>query len=280
VQRRPVLRNPPEAPSCPAGWRTGPPDFVGIGAQRCGTSWWFREIVSHPTAQGSPLGKELHYFDGFWAASPPPDLASRYAALFPRPEGRLVGEWTPRYMADLSSIRLLREAAPEARLLVLLRDPIERYRSALRRYRELDAKKDRPFYASDCSDAVWRGTYASQLERVFEFFPRDQVKVLQYERCVREPATELVATFGFLGLTPPPATRQRPRPFESSRPAPLERAVIEDLRNRYDDEVERLTRLCPEIDVSLWPNFSEPVSGQRHRPAAEGGDDADEVDQP
>jgi hypothetical protein len=228
----------------------------------------------------------LHYFDAFWAASPPPDLVSRYAALFPRPEGRLVGEWTPRYIADLSAIRLLRDAAPDARLLVLLRDPIERYCSALSRFRELDAAEGRPFYASDCSDAVWRGMYASQLERVFDFFPRHQVKVLQYERCVQEPAMELAATFRFLGLSPSPATRQPSRDHRRDRRsdvpalAPPEQAVIEDLVDRYSDEVERLTRFCPEIDLSLWPNFSERISGKRDGPATQGGDDADEVDQP
>ena len=35
-------------PECPPGWRTGPPDFVGVGAQRSGTTWWYRLLLDHP----------------------------------------------------------------------------------------------------------------------------------------------------------------------------------------------------------------------------------------
>ena len=84
----------------------------------------------HPRIRRSPLGKEVHYFDRFWRGDAPDDIAAEYASLFPRPPGQLVGEWTPRYLPDFWSISLLRRAAPDARLLVMLRDPVARYRSA------------------------------------------------------------------------------------------------------------------------------------------------------
>ena len=62
--REPAL--PLEIPECPEGWTTGPPDYVGIGAQRCGTSWWYAAMRRHPAIERSPLGKEVHYFDRFW----------------------------------------------------------------------------------------------------------------------------------------------------------------------------------------------------------------------
>lgn len=157
LAREPLPTEPPEPPPCPPGWHTGPPDFVGVGAQRCGSSWWFRAIRSQPQVEPSPLGKETHYFDCFWAQKPPPDLAEGYGALFPRPEGRITGEWTPRYMSDLSSIRLLRDAAPEARILAMLRDPVERYRSAVARFGRLFAEEGQTRYPVDYSEAVWRG---------------------------------------------------------------------------------------------------------------------------
>ena len=96
-----------------------PPDFVGIGAQRSGTSWWHGLIETHPHvhALGWPF-KELHFFDERRDAD-----ARAYHELFRRPRGRLAGEWTPRYMYDAHTPALLRRAAPDARLLVMLRDP-------------------------------------------------------------------------------------------------------------------------------------------------------------
>ncbi len=103
---------PLEIPECPPGWETGPPTYVGIGAQRCGTSWWYDSMRRHPRIRRSPLGKEVHYFDRFWRGDAPDDIAAEYASLFPRPEGQLVGEWTPRYLADFWSISPAAQGGP------------------------------------------------------------------------------------------------------------------------------------------------------------------------
>ena len=66
----------------------------------------------YPGIQRSPLGKEVHYFDRYWQGNPPEDIAAEYASLFPRPPGSIVGEWTPRYLADPLAIRLLGRPPP------------------------------------------------------------------------------------------------------------------------------------------------------------------------
>ena len=82
----------------------------------------------------SKPGKEIHFFDRFWdGREVPADLPGAYARQFPRPEGELTGEWTPRYMHDFWALPLLKAAAPEARILVMLRDPVDRYRSGIAR---------------------------------------------------------------------------------------------------------------------------------------------------
>ena len=56
---KPVADRDP--PKVPPGWRTGPPDFVGVGVQRAGTTWWFAELRRHPSltlardSEGAPL---------------------------------------------------------------------------------------------------------------------------------------------------------------------------------------------------------------------------------
>lgn len=254
----PRWTKPLEVPECPAGWRTAPPDFVGVGAQRAGTSWWYRTIEQHPrvvTRESQP--KELHYFGRFWSGELPDDLVERYHRFFPRPPGSISGEWTPRYMWDFWSLRLLARAAPAARILVLLRDPVERYRSGIGRLIRRNAKRGRPLDLMMLADALGRGLYHQQLQRVFEFFPREQVLVLQYERCVADTPGQLAVTLDFLGLEPfdqlPPLAGGRRSP-PNEKPS-LTDDMRKDLVRRLEDDVRRLVRLCPEIDPALWRNF-------------------------
>ncbi len=91
-----------------------------------------------------------------------------------------------------------RAAAPEARLLVLLRDPVERFRSGrtLAENRFTVGSTAR----AAANAAFNRGLYADQLLRLWRVFPREQVLVLQYELCVADAPGQLARTFDFLGL--------------------------------------------------------------------------------
>jgi hypothetical protein len=255
------------APPIPSGWHTGPPDFVGVGAQRSGSSWWFRFAVeSHPkVVRMEDQLKELHYFDRFWNGEVPADLVERYHRFFPRPQGSITGEWTPRYMFDYWSMRLLREAAPDAQILVILRDPIERFRSGFAMRRRWGMTRGRMLDA--LATAVARSAYADQLRRVFDFYPAEQVLVLQYERCVIDPAGEMARTLRFLDLEPP---AEPPRDLRETSRAPagkpeLPAGMRRELQARLGPDVERLIALCPELDVSLWRNFADLSATPRER---------------
>jgi hypothetical protein len=212
----------------------------------------------HPLIRRSPLGKEVHYFDRFWQGDAPEGVAAEYASLFPRPSGKIVGEWTPRYLADFWAIPLLREAAPKARLLIMFRDPVARYRSAIAwLHRNAEEAGERVRLAS-VSDAIWRGFYFEQVRHLLEFFSREQVLVLQFERCVQDPAGEMERTWRFLGLDPPETPPERLMQHkQAGRQRPeLRVAIREELAKRYRDDARRLAELCPEIDLSLWPGVS------------------------
>jgi hypothetical protein len=257
VDRLRPWNEPLEIPECAPGWETGPPDYVGIGAQRCGTSWWYDSMRRHPKIRRSPLGKEVHYFDRFWRGDAPEHISAEYASLFPRPAGRLVGEWTPRYLSDFWSVSLLHRAAPRTRLLVMLRDPVARYRSAVARLQRMADERGERVRLPSLGDATWRGFYFQQLRHVFELFPREQVLVLQFERCVRDPVAEMERTWRFLGVKPPAAPPERLlRHRQAGRGTPeLAPDLKEQLASRYREDAERLAELCPEIDLSLWTHL-------------------------
>jgi Sulfotransferase family len=246
-------------PECPPGQRAGPPDLVGVGAQRAGTTWWWRGAIrSHPGfVRDVKPGKELHFFDRFWdGREVPDDLPEQYARQFPRPEGAITGEWTPRYLHDFWALPLLARCAPEAGILVMLRDPVERYRSGIARELELAERDRAPLEIAIVGDAVHRSLYAAQLGRLFELYPRERVLVLQYERCRADPLGEMRRTHSFLGLEPlekMPADLDRQVGDAREKPA-LPEHLGSELAGRLADDARLTAELCPEIDLGLWPS--------------------------
>jgi hypothetical protein len=244
----------PQPPATPDGWVPAPPDYVGVGTARSGTTWWDSLINAHPRVSRAPeTPKEIHFFDGLWETSLSEGDVERYHAFFARPQGQLSGEWTPGYMLDVWTPRLLRQAAPDARLLVLLRDPVERFRSGrtLAENRFTVGSTAR----AAANAAFNRGIYADQLLRLWNVFPREQVLVLQYEWCVADPAAQLRRTYEFMGLDPaiPEGLDVGGRVNEARGPKVTLSAWQQDqLVRRYAPENERLSALLPELDLSLW----------------------------
>jgi hypothetical protein len=235
-----------------------PPDYVGLGAQKAGTSWWDALIGEHPDVyrvDGVP--KELHYFDHAWEDPFDIEALRRYAEYFPRPAGGIAGEWTPGYLIDFWTPELVARAAPEARVLILLRDPLERLRSGLTHQLALSRA---PLTHRDIQGAFQRGLYAPQLRRVREAFPSERVFVGQYEACRADPSGQLARTYAFLGLAPfePPPERLRGevnpttgRRFEPS--SSLRQALLDG----FAPDLRQLPELAPGLDLSLWSSARE-----------------------
>jgi Sulfotransferase family len=250
AQQRSTRREPP-AP--PPGWHVAPPDYVGVGTARSGTSWWDQLIRMHPrVARMAETPKEVHFFDPYWEHGLAAEDAARYHAWFARPDGFLCGEWTPGYMLDVWTPALLRQAAPEARLLVLLRDPVERFRSG-RTLAENRLTVGSTARAA-ANAAFNRGIYADQLLRLWASFPRQQTLILQYERCVADPAGQLRRTFEFLGLDDDLDGMDLTRRVNESRGPKVGLSAWQEdvLVRRYQPENERLAVLLPDLDLSLW----------------------------
>ena len=254
-------------PPWPRDWEIGPPDFVGVGAQRAGTTWWYRMLCDHPRIQPA-AGKEAHFFDGYFGHEFSDADVDAYHRLFPRPKGYLIGEWSPKYLHDFWTPALLRRAAPEARILVLLRDPLKRLRSGLRHELAIVDRAVRRgrrgyFGAMDANESLARSLYSRQLEALLEQFTRDQVLVLQFERCVQDPAAELRRTYEFLGAEPAdhvPGTLTE-RVGGAHPPVELTGDVTEAARQMIRRDATRLKALVPEIDLDLWPSCSGPDGG-------------------
>ena len=268
--------------------RTGPPDFVGVGALGSGTHWWHELLLEHPDVRESPQGRELHFFGDFCRREMHDEDVAAYHARFPRPEGAITGEWTPRYMLDPWTPMLLRRCAPQARIVMILSDPMLRYRLRVARAQTLapDPEEEVLYMV----DAVARGRYGSQLRNVREWFEPERILVLQGERCIADPLGQYRRTLRFLGVRDdfvprrhrrlargrtgprwyaralqavgvPEGVGARVRDRVTRTPPPLEPAhlwpdVEAALLDELGPEVELLRSMVPDLDLSHWPAFA------------------------
>lgn len=184
------------------------PNLVIAGCQRCGTTSLYRYLVEHPLIVG-PVWKEVHYFNRScnyekgmsWYRGHFP-LKSHIERLSKQHGGRAyVMEATPAYIVRASSVARFGETLPDAKVIVLLRDPIDRaisnYRMAMRKgYEEAsfnDAVADElAWYEAradqiargemlDRSGYLSRGVYVWQIRRLYEHYPPEQTMVLRSE---------------------------------------------------------------------------------------------------
>jgi hypothetical protein len=245
-------------PPLKEGWTTGPPDYIGIGVQKAGTTRWWKLIVKHPQVVGWQL-KETHQLSRFgWR---PVFEADRevYYRYFPRPEGKLVGEWTPRYMNVPGVVEPMKALAPEAKLLVLLRDPVERYRSGVGQWQKHKERQGKRLNLwAGRKDAYARSFYGFALRPYVEAFGLERMLILQFEQCLQDPAGEYRRTLEFLALdewVPPPEVLGKAYNVSARRPSPAALDEPPDLVESLEGDVRELLTFAPNIDLTLWPNF-------------------------
>jgi len=185
------------------------PHFLGIGAQRCGTTWLHGVLDSHPDVfMAKP--KELHYFNRHILTKP----LAWYEAKFEPPAGeapkRLRGEITPGYSTlKPPTVRTIHELMPRAKLFFILRDPIGRaYSQALL---ELGKRKDREFEKVPIGKfmrhfvrarTTRRTDYARTIDIWSRAFGREALLVLLYDELATDGPGYLRRILTHIGADP------------------------------------------------------------------------------
>src|SRR4051794_34667074 len=96
------------------------PNFVIVGAPKCGTSSLARWLMQHPEVYLVPE-KELHFFTGFWDQG-----IGWYENCFSPNGQRAIGEASPSYLADHTAHERMASVIPDAKLIAMVRNPIDR----------------------------------------------------------------------------------------------------------------------------------------------------------
>lgn len=256
-----------------------PPDFVIVGAQRCGTTSLFRALTAHKAIMPNVIdAKGIHYFDTSYHQ----DDAWYFAHFASQAERdkhearvghkAVVGEASPYYLFHPAGAERMARTIPDAKLIVLLRNPVKRaishhlhmvwegHESVEDIDEALDLESTRlagieQQLLSDKSlvsrphqhySYLARGHYASQLERLYEYFDRKNVLVMATETLVSDSKSSLATIQSFIGLEPDASIdlgkRNASSRFEP-RPQTLERLAAE-----YAESNKQLGKL---VDVQI-----------------------------
>jgi len=180
------------------------PDFIIIGAQKCGTTsldYYFR---LHPQI-GMARKKELNFFI--------PELSGSrglewYRSQFDR-TARVVGETSPSYTAHpryKPVPRMAEVLRPDTKFIYVVRDPIERILSQYVHYYaagfESGSLEDALHRGEFGENMVQRSCYCHQLSQYTACFPREQIHLILFEDLLQRRRETLAAAFAFLGVEP------------------------------------------------------------------------------
>lgn len=196
------------------------PTVIIIGTQKGGTSSLFEYLLQHPQMQGSFI-KEVQYFtERHWIGE------RGYKAFFPKKgiDTRHVAEATPLYLFSPDAPQRIHKQIPDVKLIALLREPVERAYSNYmhNRRRGHEERSFQECVAADIESAkisggpgpcpgedaldfrhksyVRRGLYAQQLERWYDLFPRENIRIFKAEDFFYDPTFITEQTIQFLGL--------------------------------------------------------------------------------
>jgi hypothetical protein len=227
------------------------PDFIIIGAQKGGTTSLYRYLIEHPNI--APIYvKEPHFFDIYyhkglgWYRSHFPTAVEKYYARYVEKHDLITGEASPYYLFHPSAAQRVAKTLPKAKLIALLRNPIDRaysqYQHQLRQpgvevlsFEEaIDAEEKRlageeeklrqnEKYASFNHrhySYLARSTYINQLPAWLDIFPREQLLILKSEDLYADPASIVKQTLEHLNV--PVSTQQRAyKPFNEAKYTPM-----------------------------------------------------------
>ena len=179
------------------------PNFFIVGAARAGTTSLYHYLKANPSVYMSPF-KEPSYFGNYHGYD-----REKYLKLFDAVANETaIGEATPAYLADPTTPGRIHDIIHNARIIMILRDPVERMFSEwfmnvnMRFYETLPLGE--LIGATTKIDKMRRyirsGLYTEQVQRYLDTFGASQVKIIIFEEFIRDPKQIVNDTLRFLGV--------------------------------------------------------------------------------
>ncbi len=229
---RPIAKRASRMVTVPTSRIRSLPDFLIIGGQRCGTTSLYRYLARHPAVVSAVLNKGVHYFDTNYDKGPnwyrshfPSDPYKALVARRRSVSRVITGEGSPYYAFHPLAAARIADVLPSVKAILILRDPVTRahshhthelargfeslpFEEALEREEERLAgeeermKSDPSYYSFSHQhhSYVARGRYLEQIERWLNFFPRDQLMIVDADDLFAEPDATFRSVLRFLEL--------------------------------------------------------------------------------
>lgn len=205
------------------------PRFIVIGAIKAATTWIQARLQDNPAIYMPD--PEPHYFSSEFDRG-----EDWYRGFFAdRPEGvQLIGEKSADYLAHPLAAQRIARALPQTRLVLQLRNPVERaYSDYKMLYRRGTVKGPPEEYLRSLDNPYPRfleyGLYARHLARWYDLFPREQILIYLYEDVAEQPQRIVEAVSRHIGITPVFRPENAATAENSSRsailPLPLRKAL-------------------------------------------------------
>jgi hypothetical protein len=185
------------------------PDFIIIGAQKAGTSSLYFYLSQHPGIRVSAI-KEIHYYNYYTLRG---KRLGWYKSFFPlklTSMHQVTGEASPYYLFDENVPPRIKKDLPDVKLIVLLRNPIDRAYSAYNMNKRRENRGDFPTFEEAIANEdmsseqsvlyLFRGRYADQIKHWLRHFSRDQFLFIKSEEFFQDPKNSLSEVYDFLGV--------------------------------------------------------------------------------
>lgn len=250
------------------------PDFVIIGVPKSATSWLRAALQRHPGV--ATVQEEIEFFganieiglDAYLArfAENAPALDRRYAeSKLPYASLKLGEKSASMAATSAARIRLMQRMMPEARLVLMLRDPVERHWAHAKRYFSKKRFGKKRFAVESIAEAEYDaffqatmrfGSYADILQRWWSVFGREALLVLWQEDAARDPKGVIAATFNHIGVTASDdlveAAARRETRANRGPDMPMPPAIRTKLEAMFADEYRRLPEVLGDRTPSWW----------------------------
>ncbi len=194
------------------------PNFLIIGVQKSGTTSIYNYLKAHPQVFMSTV-KETDFFERDWENEPPERQARKrngvitladYSRLFDGVTDEIaVGEASPNYLLHYKvSAERIRQQIPDAKLIAILRNPVQRaYSDYLMNVRDAIGKShtslgEQVKTRGESSYVLLKGRYYEQIKQFMTVFGPDQVKVFLYDDLRQDARGLMQEMYGFLGVDP------------------------------------------------------------------------------
>lgn len=174
--------------------------FIGIGAQKCASTWLHDVLVDHPGLSMPSDVKEVDYFSCHFDRG-----VGWYEQRFDASkQGSLRGEISPSYLHDPEVVARVAEYNPNMRIILIARDPIDRaisnHKHELRIGNIQGADISFESGLRNNQDYIEQGLYAKHLKKWQSRFPAEQFLVLKFDDVITSPTTALAVVCEFLGV--------------------------------------------------------------------------------